>query len=104
MSKKRIQTVTNPPSTRLDRPAGGSVTHVETDDDGRLPAHHVHDKLVPFFSTYHAGKGAYARVVGKIPESVLLQYATRVEIPDLPALAHAEGRRFTQRVVGGEEP
>lgn len=61
-------------------------------------------KIVPFFSTYHAGKGAYARVVGKIPESVLMQYATRVEIPDLPALAHAEGRRFTQRVVGGEEP
>lgn len=62
------------------------------------------DKLVPFFSTYHAGLGAYARVVGEIPESVLLQYATRVEIPDLPALAHAEGRRFTQRVVGGEKP
>jgi len=62
------------------------------------------DKLVPFFSTYHAGLGAYARVVGMIPESVVMQYATRVEIPDLPALAHAEGRRFTQRVVGGEKP
>lgn len=93
MSKKK-PTRTEPKTVEVRTPAGVAV----------LPVHGPSDKLVPFFSTYHAGLGAYARVVGKIPESVLLQYATRVEIPDLPALAHAEGRRFTQRVVGGEEP